>query len=95
MKVNPARFLASLHRLRDFGAAGAGKGNGKGVVRPAFSAADVAARQWLAEQMAEAGLSVQIDPVGNVFGLAAGPSICLDRIPTANPKAVGWMERWA
>jgi N-carbamoyl-L-amino-acid hydrolase len=91
MKVNPARFLASLHRLRDFGAAGAGKGNGKGVVRPAFSAADVAARQWLAEQMAEAGLSVQIDPVGNVFGLAAGPSILLGSHTDSQPEG-GWLD---
>ena len=31
MNVNPARFLADLHELRQFGASGIGKG----VVRPA------------------------------------------------------------
>ena len=44
MKVNGERFLADLHRLREFGAAGVGKG----VVRPAYSEADIAARDWLA-----------------------------------------------
>lgn len=38
LPVNPERFLADLHALRAFGAAGVGKG----VVRPAFSDADIA-----------------------------------------------------
>ncbi|MBA98432.1 MAG: Zn-dependent hydrolase, partial [Roseobacter sp.] len=52
MQINPERFLADLHTLRSFGAAGVGKG----VVRPAYSDADVAARQWLAQRMRDAGL---------------------------------------
>ncbi|HBU53530.1 MAG TPA: Zn-dependent hydrolase, partial [Sulfitobacter sp.] len=43
MQINPDRFLADLHKLRSFGAAGVGKG----VIRPAYSDADVAARDWL------------------------------------------------
>ena len=39
MQINPDRFLADLHKLRSFGAAGVGKG----VIRPAYSDADVAA----------------------------------------------------
>ena len=73
LNVNPERFLADLHRLRDFGAAGVGKG----VVRPAFSAPDIAAREWLAGQMQAAGLTPRFDPVGNLFGLAAGPSLLI------------------
>ena len=70
MQINPERFLADLHTLRSFGAAGVGKG----VVRPAYSDADVAARQWLAQRMRDAGLHVQVDAMGNLFGLAGGPS---------------------
>ena len=44
MKIDAARFLKDLHDLRAIGAAGVGKG----VVRPAYSAADVEAREWLA-----------------------------------------------
>ena len=46
MQINPDRFLADLHTLRSFGAAGVGKG----VQRQAFSEADIAARRWLATQ---------------------------------------------
>ena len=51
--INPDRFLEDLHALRQFGAAGMGKG----VVRPAFSEADVAARGWLAGRMEAAGFA--------------------------------------
>ena len=60
------RFLSTLHRLRQFGASGAGKG----VVRPAFSQADIEAREWLATEMTLAGLETVFDPVGNLWGLA-------------------------
>ena len=52
MKIDAARFLKDLHDLRAIGAAGVGKG----VVRPAYSAADVEAREWLAGRMRDAGL---------------------------------------
>ena len=68
LPVNADRFLADLHTLRSFGAAGVGKG----VVRPAYSDADIAAREWLVGRMGEAGLSVHLHPVGSVFGLAEG-----------------------
>ena len=64
--VNEKRFLSDLHELRTFGASGVGKG----VVRPAFSEADIAARRWLAGRFHEAGLAVEVDPMGNVFGLS-------------------------
>ncbi len=61
--IDPERLLADLAKLRTFGACG------QGVVRPAFSASDIAARQWLAERMILAGLEPVFDPVGNLFGL--------------------------
>ncbi|MDW3181434.1 Zn-dependent hydrolase [Roseobacter sp.] len=85
--VTPDRFLADLHKLRSFGAAGVGKG----VVRPAYSEADVAARRWLADQMRAAGLQVAIDPMGNLFGLTEGPSILLGSHSDSQPEG-GWLD---
>ncbi|WP_299779601.1 hydantoinase/carbamoylase family amidase [uncultured Roseobacter sp.] len=85
--VNPDRFLADLHKLRSFGAAGVGKG----VVRPAYSEADVAARRWLADQMRAAGLQVAVDPMGNLFGLTEGPSLLLGSHSDSQPEG-GWLD---
>lgn len=87
VKINRARFLSNLHALRGFGASGVGKG----VVRPAFSDADIAARFWLAEQFEAAGLRVQIDPMGNVFGLAEGPSLLMGSHSDSQPEG-GWLD---
>lgn len=87
LPVNAERFLADLHALRQFGAAGVGKG----VVRPAYSDADIAAREWLAGRMREAGLSVHVDPVGSVFGLAEGTSLLLGSHSDSQPEG-GWLD---
>ena len=87
MTVDPARFIKDLHKLRSFGASGVGKG----VVRPAYSDADVAARRWLIEQMQAAGLSVEVDAMGNVFGLAQGPSLLLGSHSDSQPEG-GWLD---
>ncbi len=87
MQVNGARFLEDLHRLRQFGASGVGKG----VVRPAYSEADIAARDWLAGRMQEAGLAVQTDPMGSVFGLAEGRSLLLGSHSDSQPEG-GWLD---
>lgn len=87
MQIDGARFLADLHRLRSFGAAGVGKG----VVRPAYSSPDVAARRWLAEQMKDLGLRVEIDAMGNLFGLAEGQSILLGSHSDSQPEG-GWLD---
>ncbi|MBO9450685.1 Zn-dependent hydrolase [Tropicibacter sp. R16_0] len=87
MSINPERFLKSLHDLRQFGASGVGKG----VVRPAFSDDDIAARKWLADQMRSAGLTPHFDPVGNLFGLADGPSILLGSHSDSQPEG-GWLD---
>ena len=71
IKIDPERFLDDLGTLRSFGACG------PGVVRPAFSEADIASRKWLAGRMADAGLSPVFDPAGNLFGLPPGHEKCL------------------
>lgn len=85
--VNADRFLNSLHELRRFGALGVGKG----VVRPAYSDEDIAAREWLMAQMRDAGLSVHVDPVGSVWGLAQGPSLLLGSHSDSQPEG-GWLD---
>ncbi|WP_299367329.1 hydantoinase/carbamoylase family amidase [uncultured Tateyamaria sp.] len=85
--VNPERFLQDLQDLRRFGAAGVGKG----VVRPAYSDADMAARDWLAERMDAAGLHVQCDAMGNLFGLAGAPSLLLGSHSDSQPQG-GWLD---
>ncbi len=87
MAVDHTRFLTDLHTLRSFGASGVVKG----VVRPAYSKADIAARQWLAGRMTEAGLTPHVDPVGNLFGLADGPSLLMGSHSDSQPEG-GWLD---
>ena len=85
--IDPDRLLADLHTLRGIGA------HGRGVVRPAFSAADMEARHWLAQRFGDAGLQASIDGVGNVFGRSPHPGKALligshsDTQPTG-----GWLD---
>lgn len=87
VQVDAERFLADLHVLRSFGASGVGKG----VVRPAYSEADVVARAWLDERMREVGLRVETDAMGNLFGLAEGPSLLLGSHSDSQPEG-GWLD---
>ena len=56
--VEGSRF-ADLRHLRSIGA------QGRGVVRPAFSATDMEARRWLKSRFEAAGLDATIDGLGN------------------------------
>lgn len=85
LPIDPDRFLADLHRLRGFGR------DGPGVRRRAFTQADLAARDWLADQMAAADLSPQFDPVGNLFGLAPGRSLLVGSHSDSQPEG-GWLD---
>ncbi|MBY6057050.1 Zn-dependent hydrolase [Leisingera daeponensis] len=87
MPIDPQRFLEDLHKLRSFGASGVGKG----VVRQAYSDADIAARKWLAGRMKEAGLEPHFDPLGNLFGLAAEKSLLLGSHSDSQPEG-GWLD---
>jgi len=86
-RIDAQRLLADLRTLRSIGT------QGRGVVRPAFSAADMEARHWLAGRYAEAGLEPAIDGVGNVFGRSRHPGKALligshsDTQPTG-----GWLD---
>lgn len=86
-RIDPHRLLDDLRALRAIGA------QGQGVVRPAFSAADLEARRWLARRYAEAGLDAAIDGVGNVLGRSRRPGKALllgshsDTQPTG-----GWLD---
>ena len=86
-RIDPHRLLADLRELRAIGA------QGRGVVRPAFSAADMEARRWLKRRFEAAGLDSTIDGVGNVFGRARRPGMALllgshsDTQPTG-----GWLD---
>ncbi|SDG69114.1 Zn-dependent hydrolase [Sulfitobacter delicatus] len=87
MKIDAARFLKDLHDLRAIGAAGVGKG----VVRPAYSEADIEGRAWIAGRMRAAGLRVEMDAMGNLFGLADGPSILMGSHSDSQPEG-GWLD---
>ncbi len=67
LSVNRERLLARLEAL-----ALIGRTPGGGVSRVAFSEADVAGRGYILKLMKEAGLSVRIDPAGNLIGRREG-----------------------
>jgi N-carbamoyl-L-amino-acid hydrolase len=83
--LDPSRFLTDLHALRGFGA------QGRGVVRRAYSSVDIASRDWLAGRMTDAGLTPHFDAMGNLFGLAEGPSLLLGSHSDSQPTG-GWLD---
>ncbi|WP_305971268.1 MULTISPECIES: hydantoinase/carbamoylase family amidase [unclassified Mameliella] len=85
--VDEKRFLEDLHTLRSFGAAGVGKG----VRRPAYTEADIAARDWLADRMRDAGLQPHFDPMGSLFGLVEGRSLLIGSHSDSQPEG-GWLD---
>ena len=85
--IDPERLLADLRHLRSIGA------QGRGVVRPAFSAADMEARRWLRQRYEEAGLESTIDGVGNVLGrsLRQGRALLVGSHSDTQPTG-GWLD---
>ena len=65
--VQGDRLHGTLEKLSTFGHNADG-----GVTRLGFSAADMAARQYVMGLMRAAGLRVRVDPAGNIFGYRAG-----------------------
>jgi len=86
-EINPQRLMNDLKHLRTIGQ------YGTGVVRPAFSAKDMAARQWLLDRMGEAGLKASMDGMGNVFGRSANPGkgILVGSHTDTQPQG-GWLD---
>lgn len=87
VEIDGARLLADLNSLRSFGA------SGTGVIRPTFSEADMAAREWLRDKMTAVGLSAEIDGVGNVFGRSPnpGPALIIGSHSDTQPQG-GWLD---
>ena len=86
LSVDEDRVIADLRTLAEFGKVGTG------VNRPAFSEADMAARQWLARQMQAAGLETVIDGIGTVYGRSsAGQSILVGSHSDSVPNG-GWLD---
>lgn len=84
--VNPDRLLQSIEHLAQIGQLPDG-----GVRRIAYSPEDIQARNLLQDWMSEAGMSVRIDPAGNIIGRYPGqfpqaPALAtgshLDTVPT-------------
>jgi len=86
-RINPDRLLTDLRSLRAIGA------QGHGVVRPAFSAADMEARRWLGQRYEQAGLDATIDGVGNVLGRSrhAGKALLMGSHSDTQPTG-GWLD---
>ncbi|MDH3293775.1 MAG: Zn-dependent hydrolase [Acidimicrobiia bacterium] len=79
LKIQADRLLADLDALGRFGATERG-----GVDRPAFSDADLAARQWLQQRSAETGIGYRTDAIGNIF--LSLPEQCLAPGAVTRPK---------
>ena len=86
-RIDPERLLSDLRELRAIGA------QGRGVVRPAFSAADMEARRWLKHKYEEAGLEATIDGVGNVLGRSrsSGKALLIGSHSDTQPTG-GWLD---
>ncbi len=87
VSIDGARLLADLHRLRQFGT------YKTGVHRPTYSKVDMAARNWIADRMREAGLKPEIDGIGNVIGRGEGegPRMLLGSHSETQNHA-GWLD---
>jgi N-carbamoyl-L-amino-acid hydrolase len=86
-RINPDRLLTDLRALRAIGA------QDHGVVRPAFSAADMEARHWLRQRYEQAGLEATIDGVGNVLGRSrqTGKALLTGSHSDTQPTG-GWLD---
>ena len=86
-KADGRRVLADLNELRTFGA------YKTGVHRPTFSEPHLRSLSWLAEKLPEAGLTAEIDGIGNVFGTSskAGPKL-LAGSHLESQNFAGWLD---
>jgi len=87
LAVDEDQVLADLRALAGFGKLATG------VNRPAFTDADLAAREWLRRRMQAAGLDAVIDGVGNVYGQAPGAdrTVLLGSHTDTVPNG-GWLD---
>lgn len=80
-------MMADMRALAEFGKLGSG------VSRVAFSEPDIAARQWLRDRMADAGLETMIDNAANVIGRMKGkrPGVLIGSHSDSVPQG-GWLD---
>jgi N-carbamoyl-L-amino-acid hydrolase len=85
--VDGARVLADLHTLRGIGA------YKTGVHKPTFSEPHMRSLAWLAEKLPEAGLTADIDGIGNVLGTSpkSGPKL-LAGSHLESQNFAGWLD---
>ena len=86
-KINGERLLADQRRLAEFGK------YKTGVHRPTYSPQDMAARTWLVEQLAAAGLDASIDGIGDVLARPRkpGPRLLIGSHSESQNHA-GWLD---
>jgi beta-ureidopropionase / N-carbamoyl-L-amino-acid hydrolase len=87
LQFDGARVLADLHALRGIGA------YKTGVHKPTFSEPHMRSLEWLAQRLAEAGLAVTIDGIGNVLGTTkkSGPKL-LAGSHLESQNFAGWLD---
>jgi beta-ureidopropionase / N-carbamoyl-L-amino-acid hydrolase len=86
-KINPQRVLSDLRTLATFGA------YKTGVHRPTLSDQDIAAREWFANRMREAGLDAEIDGVANILGRSrANGKKALSGSHLESQNHAGWLD---
>jgi N-carbamoyl-L-amino-acid hydrolase len=86
-RADGARVLADLNALRGIGA------YKTGVHKPTFSEAHMRSLQWLVERLPEAGLTADIDGIGNVLGVStkSGPKL-LAGSHLESQNYAGWLD---
>src|SRR5436190_3694481 len=87
VRADGARVLADLNALRAIGA------YKTGVHKPTFSEPHMRSLDWLAQQFADAGLSGEIDGIGNLLGTSAksGPKL-LAGSHLESQNYAGWLD---
>jgi beta-ureidopropionase / N-carbamoyl-L-amino-acid hydrolase len=87
LRADGGRVLADLHALRAIGA------YKSGVHKPTFSQAHLRSLDWLAQRLSEAGLSAEIDGIGNVLGMStkSGPKL-LAGSHLESQNYAGWLD---
>src|ERR1700736_3454191 len=85
--IKPERVLSDLRTLATFGA------YKTGVHRPTLSEQDIAAREWFATRMGEAGLNTEIDGIANILGKsrAVGRKV-LSGSHLESQNYAGWLD---
>src|SRR5882724_4904057 len=85
--VDGARVLADLNTLRGIGA------YKSGVHKPTFSEPHMRSLEWLRQQLPDAGLSGEIDGIGNLVGTSAkqGPKL-LAGSHLESQSYAGWLD---